>query len=86
MPDSVRDAILLRAEQLSDPARLALEAAAVAGHRFELDLVEELGAAADFEEAAALGFVAEVRPGEAAFRHALVREAVYARRAVAAPP
>jgi DNA-binding CsgD family transcriptional regulator/tetratricopeptide (TPR) repeat protein len=78
VPDNVRDAVLLRAEQLSDRARSALEAAAVVGQRFALDVIAEVGTAADFEEASALGFVAEVQPGTAAFRHTLVREAVYA--------
>jgi DNA-binding CsgD family transcriptional regulator len=78
VPDTVRDAVLLRAEQLADPARSALEAAAVAGQRFELDVIEELGVEAHFGEAIALGLVAEAEPGMAAFRHALVREAVYA--------
>jgi ATP/maltotriose-dependent transcriptional regulator MalT len=41
-------------------------------------VIEELGASADFEEAAALGLVTEAQAGTAAFRHALVREAVYA--------
>ena len=86
VPDSVRDAILLRAEQLSDPARLALEAAAVAGHRFELDVVEELGAAADFEEASALGFVAEVEPGARCVSPRARPGGRLRRRAVAPPP
>jgi DNA-binding CsgD family transcriptional regulator len=77
LPDTVRDAVLLRADQLSDDARTALEVAAVAGQRVELDVVEELGASGDFDEAAALGLVAEVQPGVSGFRHALVREAVY---------
>ena len=78
VPDTVRDAVMLRVEQLGDVARSALEAAAVAGQRFELDIMEELGVAADFTAASALGLVAEVQPGTATFRHALVREAVYA--------
>jgi DNA-binding CsgD family transcriptional regulator len=78
VPDTVRDAVLLRAEQLADPVRSALEAAAVAGQRFELDVIEELGVEPDFGEAIALGLVAEAEPGTVAFRHALVREAVYA--------
>jgi DNA-binding CsgD family transcriptional regulator len=78
VPDTVRDAVLLRAEQLSDRARSALEVAAVAGQRVALDVLDELGVSADLEEALTLGLVAEVQSGAAAFRHTLVREAVYA--------
>jgi DNA-binding CsgD family transcriptional regulator len=77
VPDTVRDAVLLRVEQLDDVARSSLDVAAVAGQRFELDVLEELGVSAGLDEAAALGLVAEVQPGTAAFRHTLVREAVY---------
>jgi DNA-binding CsgD family transcriptional regulator len=78
VPDTVRDAVLLRVEQLDEPAREALGAAAVAGRRFALDVLDELGVTTDFEHAAALGLVIEIEPGVAAFRHTLVREAVYA--------
>ena len=39
VPDTVRDAVLMRAAPLSDEARAAAEAAAVAGQRFDLELV-----------------------------------------------
>lgn len=78
LPDTVRDAVLVMAEQLSDGARAALEVASVAGQRFQLDLLEELDDSVDLEEALALGLVTEIQPGTAAFRHTLVREAVYA--------
>jgi DNA-binding NarL/FixJ family response regulator len=78
LPDTVRDAVLLRAEQLHPDARRTLETAAVAGLQFELRLLDELGASAGLEEAVALGLVTETEPGVAAFRHTLVREAVYA--------
>jgi DNA-binding CsgD family transcriptional regulator len=77
LPETIRDAVLLLAERLSVEARAALELAAVAGQRFELELLEELGGTAGLEEALGTGLVAEVEPGVAAFRHALVREALH---------
>jgi class 3 adenylate cyclase/DNA-binding CsgD family transcriptional regulator len=78
IPDTVRDAVLVRAEGLSTEARSLLEVAAVAGLRFDLGLVAELGGGDEgLEEALDLGLVMEVEPGTAAFRHALTREALY---------
>ena len=78
IPDTLRDAVLLRVEGLSEQARRALEVAAVAGMRFGLDLVAEL---TDGDEALVepieQGLIVEVSPGVAAFRHALMREALY---------
>lgn len=42
VPDTVRDAVLLRVERLSAAARRALEVAAVAGSAFDLGLVADL--------------------------------------------
>ena len=39
MPDTVRDAVLMSAAELSAEARAAAEAAAVAGQAFDLELV-----------------------------------------------
>lgn len=78
LPDTIRDAVLVRVEQLGDDARSALAAAAVAGAQFDLDLLAELGATPGLDEAFALGLAEETAPGVGAFRHALVREAVYA--------
>lgn len=78
IPDTVRDAVLLQVEKLSEPGRKALEVAAVAGLQFDLDLVAEL--AGDDEgpaEPIERGLVVEIGPGRAAFRHALAREALY---------
>jgi DNA-binding CsgD family transcriptional regulator len=78
LPETVRDAVLLRVEPLGVAARSALEIAAVAGLRFELELVGDLTDAAALSEPLALGLVTELEPGVAAFRHALAREALYA--------
>jgi DNA-binding CsgD family transcriptional regulator len=77
VPETVRDAILLRASQLSDRARELLEVAAVVGVRFDLELVTELADDAALSEAVESGLVREAEAGEACFRHALTREAVY---------
>jgi len=77
LPETVRDAVLLRAERFSAEARQALEVAAVAGIRFEFGLVLELASEQGLEEAIGSGFVLEEEPGRGAFRHALTREALY---------
>ncbi|HSH83513.1 MAG TPA: hypothetical protein VLA19_33690, partial [Herpetosiphonaceae bacterium] len=74
----MRDAVLLRAAGLPDPARQALEIAAVAGLRFDLDLVAALaGGETGLDVPIERGLIVEVAPGQAAFRHALTREALY---------
>jgi DNA-binding NarL/FixJ family response regulator len=77
IPETVRDAVLLRVESLSTSAREALEVASVAGLRFDFGLVAELGQGHGLEEATEAGFVLEVDRGEGAFRHALARDALY---------
>ncbi|MDQ3936944.1 MAG: AAA family ATPase, partial [Actinomycetota bacterium] len=47
IPDTVRDAVLIAASELSPEARAAAEAAAVGGEAFDLDLIAELGGALD---------------------------------------
>jgi len=77
LPDTVRDAVLVRAAALSDEARSILEVAAVAGLWFELPLLVDLAGEAGLDEAIESGLLIESEPGSAAFRHALTREAVY---------
>jgi tetratricopeptide (TPR) repeat protein len=77
LPDTVRDAILARAEDLSADARRVLEVASVAGLRFDLALVAEVAGEAAIDEPVSIGIVVEVEPGVAAFRHTLTREAFY---------
>jgi DNA-binding CsgD family transcriptional regulator len=78
IPETVRDAVRLRADNLSAAARGSLEAAAVVGLRIELELLVALGEDAGLDELLERGFLTEVEPGVGAFRHDLVREALYA--------
>ncbi len=77
LPDTLRDAVLARAEQLSADARRVLEVASVAGLRFELALVAELAGDTAIDDPVTAGILVEVEPGVAAFRHTLTREAFY---------
>ncbi len=78
IPETVRDAVLLRAESLSAEGRAAVEAAAIAGLRFDLASVAELSTEAGLDEAIERAVLVETSHGQAAFRHALTREAFYA--------
>jgi DNA-binding NarL/FixJ family response regulator len=77
LPATVRDAVLLRAARLPDAARAAAEVAAVAGERFDLDAVASVCGEAGLLELLESGLVRETGSGRAAFRHALVRDALY---------
>ena len=77
LPETVRDAVLLLVDQLPADARAALEVAAVAGQRVDAALLAEIDGGAHFGDAATHGLVRELG-GVVSFRHALVREAVYA--------
>lgn len=78
LPESVRDAILVRVNALPDEVRRALGVAAVVGQRFEPGLLAELqGGDAGLDRLADCGLVLEAGEGGWAFRHALVREAIY---------
>ena len=78
IPETLRDALRLRAEGLTDEGRDALEAAAVVGVEVELGLLAELDRDAGLGEVLDRGLLQEVEPGIAGFRHDLVREALYA--------
>jgi predicted ATPase len=78
VPETIRDAILLRTERLSSHAQQVLAVASALGLEFDLDLVTEIaggdaGLAQPFER----GLVVETAPGRASFRHDLAREAIY---------
>jgi hypothetical protein len=86
IPEGVREAVGRRLARLSDAANRALTQAAVLGRRFEFDVLAEMAEAGEDElldaldEALAAQLVVEVAGERAtyAFRHALVRETLYA--------
>ncbi len=78
VPDTIREAVLIGASELSEPAREAAEAAAVAGQRFDLRLVAELAPEGGLAELIEQGQLEQEGDGHAAFRHALAQEALYA--------
>jgi DNA-binding NarL/FixJ family response regulator len=79
MPEGIREAVLLRAAQLGPDAAPVLDAAAVAGNEFDVELVLAVAGAPEWpEQLASCGLVSAVSDGRAAFRHALTREAAYA--------
>ena len=86
IPDSLRDAVLLRLDSLPDGALRLLHAAAVAGSEFDLALVVELaggspsgppGDTGGLDLLLERGLLVEREPGRGAFRHPLLREAIY---------
>ncbi len=78
IPDTLRDAVLLRLDGLSDQALRLLHLAVVAGRTFDLALVAELAGSTDgFDVLLERGLLVEIEPGRGAFRHALTREAIY---------
>jgi DNA-binding NarL/FixJ family response regulator len=77
VPDTIRDAVLLRTAGLSEAGRNAAEAASVAGAEFAVELVAALGCEPGLAELLRTGLVEEREGGRAAFRHALARGAIY---------
>src|SRR4051812_28749550 len=78
LPDTIRDAVMLGAHDLSEEARAAADASAVAGESFDLDLVAGIAGEEALGELLAHGLIVDAGGGRARFRHALSREAVYA--------
>jgi DNA-binding CsgD family transcriptional regulator len=83
VPRSVDDAVQRRTAQLGAAAREVVALAAVAGRRFDFEL---LGALSGYDEAAlvaivkqliAAGLIVEESADQLAFRHALTRQAIY---------
>ncbi len=85
VPDTLADAVLARAEALSEPARALADAASVLGRSFDLDLLTAVSQATPEVVDAGLRelaqrFLVEPRAGATAydFRHALIRDVLYA--------
>jgi DNA-binding NarL/FixJ family response regulator len=78
VPDTIREAVLVSASELSLEAREAAEAAAVCGQQIDLRLAAELSSDAGLTALLEAGLLEEQEPGRAAFRHALAQEALYA--------
>ncbi|MFN8484241.1 MAG: AAA family ATPase [Anaerolineae bacterium] len=78
IPDTLRDAVLLRLDRLPDSALHLLHRMAVAGREFDLALVADLAGATDgLDDPLESGLLVEVAPGRGAFRHPLIRDAIY---------
>ena len=77
LPDTVRDAVLISASELSPAGRRAAEVAAVAGETFDLGLVAGLASEDGLTDLIESGMAGEAGDGTGAFRHALAREALY---------
>ncbi len=77
LPETLIDAVLLRTEALSLPARNALERAAVVGQRSPVDHGTGSVGGDALAEALAAGFLVDAGPAHVEFRHALVRDAIY---------
>jgi DNA-binding CsgD family transcriptional regulator len=84
IPRSVQDAVYQRTKQLSTHGRQVLTLAAVAGRRFDLAILQQLMQIEEsqqlscMKELVAAQLVSEEAPDQFVFRHALIRQAVYA--------
>jgi tetratricopeptide (TPR) repeat protein len=83
IPRNIQDAVQQRIEGLSEAAKLILTLAAVAGHRFDFALLQQLTQDNEqqllivMKELIAAQFVIEESADQFAFRHALTRQAIY---------
>ena len=80
MPGTIRNVVLARLDRLPAAERAALQAASIAGQRFDPALVAHLtGAPAPFVQARARDLVRDGGAGdELVFSHALIRDGAYA--------
>jgi DNA-binding NarL/FixJ family response regulator len=78
IPDSIREAVLIGASDLSPDARKAAEVAAVIGRRVDLELASGFAPADGLAELLEVGLLEEGDRRQATFRHALAQEALYA--------
>lgn len=77
VPESIRDIVLPRLDSLSETARNHLEAAALIGKEFSLDLLLELsGTDRGVDELITTGLLYESSPGIGGFSHDLIRDAI----------
>jgi DNA-binding CsgD family transcriptional regulator len=77
LPDTVRDAVLIGASELSEEGRAAAEAAAVAGESFDVELVAGVAPEDGLAELFDRGMLRDEGSGRATFQHSLIREALY---------
>ena len=78
VPDGIREAVLLRASRLTAQDRALLEAAAVAGVEFDVDIAAAVAGAPAWPDGfTGSGLLTEARDGRAMFRHPLTQEAAY---------
>jgi len=84
IPRSVQESVQRRWSDLDGEARQVLEVAAVAGRRFDFDLLlglcglDEEGLLVAIKHLVAADLVLEESPDQFSFRHALTRQAIYA--------
>jgi DNA-binding CsgD family transcriptional regulator/tetratricopeptide (TPR) repeat protein/exonuclease VII small subunit len=76
IPESIVDAVLLRANDLMDRADHAVELAAVLGVKVDLDLLAEIAGAENVDVLLESSLLTEA-DSDAEFRHALIRDALY---------
>lgn len=78
IPDTLRDAILIRMDGLSDQAREMLEIAAVLGTHFDLEVLARLSTGeAWLEELLTRRLIVEFTTNQARFTHELTRRVIY---------
>ncbi|HVE50352.1 MAG TPA: adenylate/guanylate cyclase domain-containing protein [Casimicrobiaceae bacterium] len=79
IPSSIASVVLSRLDRLPSAEKEALQAASVAGQRFDVELVNHMlpGKRVDFTVALSRGLVRQDDVGALAFAHALIREAAY---------
>ena len=77
IPETIRDAVLIGAAELSEEAQAAADVAAVAGDAFDLELVGALAGHGGLAELVEQGMLREDGTGGGRFRHALAREVLY---------
>lgn len=77
LPQTIKDAVLLLTDGISETGRRALELAAAAGTHVDPDVLNDLVDDDDLEELIEAGLLVETLDRSAAFRHDLVREAIY---------